>query len=141
MAGLDDALNSWLEDVKKVAEMTPTDQAKITKAGADELQKVYTDVTREKHYSSHEDKKYGHMADHVTKQATNIDGVKNGVSSVGWDNPYHAMNARRLNDGTKKYSADHFVDDIRDDPETAEKVVLAQQAEYQKLLKKIEGGD
>lgn len=139
MADLDQALKQWLEDVKQVAEMTPAEQAKITKAGAKEFRDLEEQVTREKHYSSHDDKVYGHMADHVTLQDTNVDGEKNGVSSAGWDNPYHAMNARRLNDGTKKRPADHFIEDLRNDPETINKVLTAEQTEYQKLLKKIEG--
>lgn len=140
MADLDQALKQWLEDVKKVAEMTPTEQAKITSAGAKEFRDMEEQVTREKHYSSHEDKVYGHMADNVTYQPTNIDGKKTGVSSVGFSNPYHDMNARRLNDGTKKYSADHFIDNLRNDPATLDKVLSAEKAEYDKLLKKIEGG-
>ena len=30
-------------------------------------------------------------------------------------NRFHAQNARRLNDGTKKYKADHFVTKVQND--------------------------
>ncbi|WP_461241093.1 HK97-gp10 family putative phage morphogenesis protein [Paucilactobacillus sp. N302-9] len=139
MADLDEVLDEWLEQVKDLGDITPAEQAKITKAGADVYESKLQSATKEKHYSHHNDKKYGHMADHITKQATNIDGKKTGVSTVGWDNAYHAANARRLNNGTKKYSADHFVTNLQNSDSTINDVLLAEQAAYQEFLKKRGG--
>ena len=113
MVGLDEALEGWLETVASIGDLTPAEQAKITTAGAKVFQKELEEVTREKHYSNKKHLKYGHMADGLSVQSTNADGRKNGVATVGWKNNYHAQNARRLNDGTKKYRADHFVTNVQ----------------------------
>lgn len=81
------------------------------------------------------------MADGLAVQSTNVDGRKNGVSTVGWVNRYHAQNARRLNDGTKKYRADHFVTNVQNDSAVQTKVLLAEKEEYEKLIRKKEGSD
>ncbi|MCC6117646.1 HK97 gp10 family phage protein [Lactiplantibacillus plantarum] len=103
-------LASWLKDVHKLVP-NEAEQERITKAGAKKLADNLTEVTRKKHYSSHKDKKYGHMADNISYQSTDIDGEHDGSSIVGWTNKFHDMNARRLNDGTKHIKADHFVDE------------------------------
>lgn len=136
MVSLDGALDDWLKQVQKLANLTPKEQAKITKAGAEVFRQELEDATREKHYSSHKDPVYGHMADNVTLQAKNIDGRVTGVSTVGWENRYHATNARRLNDGTKKYTADHFVTNVQQSKKVLEKVLAAEKAEYEKLIRK-----
>jgi len=55
-------------------------------------------------------------------------------------NRYHAQNARRLNDGTKKYRADHFVTNVQNDSAVQTKVLLAEKEEYEKLIRK-KGGE
>lgn len=104
-----DQLENWLKDVHKLVP-DEAEQERITKAGAKKLANNLTEVTRKKHYSSHKDEKYGHMADNVSYQSTDIDGEHDGSSIVGWTNKFHDMNARRLNDGTKHIKADYFVD-------------------------------
>ena len=136
MVGLDSALEDWLKQVQNLANLTLKEQAQITKAGADVFRDKLEETTRKKHYSSHKDPVYGHMADHVTVQAKDIDGQVTGVSTAGWDNPYHASNARRLNDGTKKYTADHFVTELQQSKEVLEEVLAAEKEEYQKILRK-----
>ena len=107
---MDDFLEMWLKKVKKISsDLTPKQQSKITKAGADVYMRKLRDVTNAKHRSTHNDKVFGHAADHITNQARNVDGKVTGVSSIGWDNPYHAMNMMRINDGTRKLKADHFI--------------------------------
>lgn len=140
MVGLDEALEKWLETVASISDLTPAEQAKITTAGAEVFKKELEDVTREKHYSNKKDLKYGHMADGLAVQSTNADGRKNGASTVGWVNSYHAQNARRLNDGTKKYRADHFVTNVQNDSAVQNKVLLAEKEEYEKLIRK-KGGE
>lgn len=139
--GMDDFLQMWLNKVKKIStDLTPKQQAKITKAGADKYMELLRDETRSKHYSSHDDKVYGHAADHIIDMAKDVDGKVTGVSSVGWDNYYHAMNMSRINDGTKKLRGDHFITNLQQSEKVKDAVLRAESAEYQKLIKK-EGDD
>ncbi|MCA1344055.1 HK97 gp10 family phage protein [Lactiplantibacillus pentosus] len=104
-----DQLENWLKDVHKLVP-NEAEQERITEAGAKKLADNLTEVTRKKHYSSHKDEKYGHMADNISYNSNDIDGEHDGSSIVGWTNKYHDMNAMFLNDGTKRIKADHFVD-------------------------------
>lgn len=79
------------------------------------------------------------MADGLAIQSTNADGRKNGLSTVGWKNNYHAQNARRLNDGTKKYRADHFVTNVQNDSNIQKKVLLAEKEEYERIIRRKVG--
>lgn len=119
--------------------MTPAEQSKITIAGAKVFKKELEEVTREKHYSRKKNPKFGHMADGLAIQSTNADGRKNGLSTVGWKNNYHAQNARRLNDGTKKYRADHFVTNVQNDSNIQKKVLLAEKEEYERIIRRKVG--
>lgn len=134
MAGLDDILQEFLSDVKERAELSIEETQKVTKAGANAYKDELYKATKEKHYSNHKDKVHGHMADSIIVNDKDIDGKKNGISSVGFD-AYHAENARRLNDGTKKYKADHFITNVQDSDEVQQKVLQAEYEEYQKLKK------
>lgn len=139
--GMDDFLQMWLNKVKKIStDLTPKQQAKITKAGADKYMELLRAETRSKHYSSHDDKVYGHAADHIVDMAKNVDGKVTGVSSIGWDNYYHAMNMYRINDGTKKMRGDHFITNLQQSEKVKDAVLRAESAEYQKLIKE-EGDD
>lgn len=124
-----DQLASWLKDVHKLVP-NEAEQEKITKAGAKKLANNLTEVTKKKHYSSHKDDKYGHMADNISYNSNDIDGEHDGSSIVGWTNKYHDMNAMRLNDGTKHIRADHFVDQNLDDSQ--DDVFKAMLDEYKK---------
>ena len=136
MVGLDKALEEWLETVQNVGNLSFAEQSRITEAGAEVFKDELAKVTKEKHYSNHADPKYGHMADGLSVQKTGVDGTKNGKATVGWANNFHAQNARRLNDGTKKYRADHFVTKVQNDSAVQKKVLLAEQAEYKKIMRK-----
>ena len=136
MVELDKALEEWLETVSNLGNLSFAEQSRITQAGAEVFKDELAKVTKEKHYSNHEDPKYGHMADSLSIQKTGVDGRKNGKSTVGWENRYHAQNARRLNDGTKKYQADHFVTKVQNDSTVQKKVLLAEKAEYEKIMRK-----
>ena len=97
---MDQFLEQWLEQVKSISvDLTPKEQAEITKAGAKTMAERLTEVTNAKHRSRHNDKVYGHAADHISYMDKDVDGDTNGASTVGWDNHYHAMNMMRLNDG------------------------------------------
>ena len=122
-------LESWLKDVHKLVP-NEAEQERITTAGAKKLADNLTEVTRKKHYSSHKDEKYGHMADNISYNSNDIDGEHDGSSIVGWTNKYHDMNAMRLNDGTKHIKADHFVDQNLEDSQ--DDIFEAELKEYQK---------
>ncbi|MBU7475767.1 HK97 gp10 family phage protein, partial [Lactiplantibacillus pentosus] len=72
-------LESWLKDVHKLVP-DEVEQERITKAGAKKLADNLTEVTKKKHYSSHKDKKYGHMADNISYNSNDIDGEHDGGS-------------------------------------------------------------
>ena len=136
MVELDQALEEWLKTVQKIGNLSLAEQSRITEAGAEVFKDELAKATKEKHYSNHKDPKYGHMADSLSAQKTGVDGRKNGKSTVGWKNRFHAQNARRLNDGTKKYKADHFVTKVQNDSAVQKKVLLAEKAEYDKIIHK-----
>lgn len=139
---MDDFLQQWLDKVKTIStELAPKEQEKITAAGAEVLKDKLQRVTREKHYSHHNDKTYGHAADNIDFMKSDVDGDHNGASTVGWNNHYHAMNMMRLNDGYKGYTADHFVTNLVQDNDTSNAVLQAESEAYQKMLNEKDDDD
>jgi len=136
VVGLDKALEEWLGTVQNIGNLSLAEQSRITQAGAEVFKDELAKVTKEKHYSNHKNPKYGHMADSLSIQKTSVDGQRNGKATVGWKNRFHAQNARRLNDGTKKYQADHFVTKVQNDSTVQKKVLLAEKAEYDKIMRR-----
>lgn len=135
---LDDEINKWYKSVESLVNIPTEEKAAITAAGAKVFEDKLTNETNTKHRSNHNDKAYGHAADHITMQTGSVDGAQIGVASVGWDNPYHAMNMQRLNDGTKKIKADHFVDNLRKNDAVISEVTAAEAAIYAAKVKKAE---
>ncbi|BAN74524.1 MULTISPECIES: HK97-gp10 family putative phage morphogenesis protein [Lacticaseibacillus] len=134
---MDDALEEWLKQVSKAAELSINDQEKITKAGADVYAKKLAETTKEKHPNTKgTGGKYGHLSEDISGKKGDIDGDHNGSSTVGFGDK--AFVARFLNDGTKKIHGDHFVDNARDDAKDA--VFAAEQEEYQAIIAKLNGG-
>ena len=132
---MDEFLQQWLKKVKMIStELTPKEQEKITLAGGKVFQEELEKVNRQKHYSNHNDKKYGHAADHIDVMNSDVDGDHNGAVTVGWKNRYHAMNMMRLNDGYKGYTADHFLTNLIQDSNVSNAVLKAQSEAYQRLL-------
>lgn len=131
MTALVEQLDNFMN---QVADLVPNtkEKSQITKAGAEVLKHQLRAVTLARHHSNHDDKTYGHMSDHIDYVNTDEDGEENGNSIVGWNNPYHAANARRLNDGTKFYTADHFVDNTR--TSVAPLVLAANAAKYKEIM-------
>lgn len=127
-----------LENFGRNAEkMIVPDQAKrkaMTAAGA----KVYTEAlkkeTRNRHYQA--GRKIGkvkHLADSITFDNKDVDGVDNGNSVAGFTGKdesgiNHARIARFLNDGTKYIVGDSFVDKTR--RSSASAVFAAEKAIY-----------
>ena len=135
---LDEELNKWYKSVASLVDMSTEEKSIITAAGAKVFEDKLTNETNTKHRSSHKDKVYGHAADHVTMQTGSVDGAQIGVASVGWDNSYHAMNMQRLNDGTKKIKADHFVENLRKNDAVISEATAAEAAIYAAKVKKAE---
>lgn len=134
---MDEALGQWLKQISKAAELSISDQEKITKAGADVYAKKLAEVTKEKHPNTKgTGGKYGHLSEDISGKKGDIDGDHNGSSTVGFGDK--AFVARFLNDGTKKIHGDHFVDNARDDAKDA--VFAAEQEEYEAIIAKLNGG-
>jgi hypothetical protein len=68
VVGLDKALEEWLETVQEIGNLSFAEQSRITQAGAEVFKDELAKATKEKHYSNHEDPKYGHMADSLSIQ-------------------------------------------------------------------------
>ena len=134
---MDEALDQWLKQVNKAAQLSIKYQEKITKAGADVLADKLQEATKEKHPDTKgTGGKYGHLSDDVGSATGDIDKEHNGSSVAGFGDK--AFVARFLNDGTKKIHGDHFVDNARDDAKDA--VFAAEQEEYEAIIAKLNGG-
>ncbi|QPC19235.1 HK97 gp10 family phage protein [Lacticaseibacillus paracasei subsp. tolerans] len=134
---MDDALEEWLKQVSKAAQLSISDQEKITKAGADVYAKKLAETTKEKHPNTKgTGGKYGHLSEDISGKKGDIDGDHNGSSTVGFGDK--AFVARFLNDGTKKIHGDHFVDNARDDAKDA--VFSAEAEKYRAMIAKTNGG-
>ena len=129
MAELDEQMSDWLNQIKSVVP-SAEQSAEITEAGA----KVLADKLKEAApVSKKKEEKYGHLKDNITYIPTDIDGEKNGNSTVGFQKK--AYIARFLNDGTVKMPATHWVDNVRS--EASSDIFAAQQKKYDELI----GGD
>lgn len=135
---MDEALDQWLKQVNKSAQLSIKDQEKITKAGADVLADKLQETTKEKHPNTKGDGgKYGHLSEDISSAAGDIDKEHNGNSVAGFGDK--AFVARFLNDGTKKIHGDHFVDNARDDAK--DDVFMAEAEKYKEIIAKLNGGD
>ncbi len=129
-----DQLEAWVQQIANItSNLNLKQRADITTAGAEVFRDELEKTTRQKHYSHHNDKVYGHMADHIIVSSKDTDNDLDGAATVGWNNKYHAMNAMRLNDGTRKIKADHFVTDLQEDEIIKQKVLEAEKAKYDEI--------
>lgn len=134
---MDYALEEWLKQVSKAAQLSISDQEKITKAGAEVYAEKLAEITKEKHPDTKgTGGKYGHLSKDISSATGDIDKEHNGSSVAGFGDK--AFVARFLNDGTKKIHGDHFVDNARDDAKNA--VFAAEQEEYEAIIAKLNGG-
>lgn len=135
---LNEVLDQWQKQVTQAAKLTSKQQEKITKAGADVLADKLTEATKAKHPNTKgSGGKYGHLSDDIASATGDVDGRHNGKSMAGFTKKEFV--ARFLNDGTKYIRGDHFVDNARDDAK--DEVLAAEFDEYQKVIKKIGGGE
>jgi hypothetical protein len=131
--------------------MSVEDKAVITKAGAEVFEAELKRVTKAKHYRKANSDL--HLADSIVMQNTNSDGMKNGNSTVGFDEK-KAYIANFIENGTKfpmynkrssrKYKhggqvavkADHFIRDLRESSDIQQRMLEAEAAAMKKIIDK-----
>lgn len=128
------------------------DKAKVTKAGAKVFAKELEAEYKQKHYRHRETGQDPHLADSVIMQNTNIDNMKDGSSTVGF-NQHKAYIANFIENGTKfpmytkrgrqykhagqvNITADHVIRDLRANPNVQAKMLKAEAKAYNKILEK-----
>ncbi len=148
---LEDILNAIVNDAEALStQMTVDDKAKLTKAGADVFAKELEAEYKANHYRHRTTGKDPHLAESVMAQNTNVDGMKNGSSTVGFSKD-KAYIANFIENGTKfpmytkkgrKYkrggqvaiNGDHAIANLRNDSKLQEKIVEAQAAVYKQII-------
>ncbi|WP_270788382.1 HK97 gp10 family phage protein [Weissella cibaria] len=144
-------LNAFIEDAEALStNMTVEDKAKVTKAGADVFAKELEAEYKANHYRHRTTGKDPHLADSVMTQNANVDGMKNGSSTVGFSKD-KAYIANFIENGTKfpmytskgrKYkhggqvaiNGDHVIDNLRNDSKLQDKIAEAQAAVYKQIV-------
>ncbi|NEZ89931.1 HK97 gp10 family phage protein [Weissella paramesenteroides] len=151
------SFEAFFEDFLKQAEdltvnLPVEDKVKVTKAGAQVFAKELEDVYKQKHYRHRKTGEDPHLADSVIMQNTNIDGMKDGSSTVGF-NQEKAYIANFIENGTKfpmytkrghRYKhagqvniiADHVIANLRANPNVQAKMLKAEAKAYNKILEK-----
>ncbi|WP_127849481.1 HK97 gp10 family phage protein [Lacticaseibacillus hulanensis] len=128
---LDEALEQWLKETEKAVKLSVAERTVITQAGAKVFQAKLAEVTRAKHYND-DNGGQTHLAESVMSAPTDVDGNKDGTSTVYFGNK-KAYIARFLNDGTIYRSGDHFVDNARREATAA--ALTAEHAAYSAIMK------
>lgn len=128
-------LQSFLHEAKKLVPTTAKRQM-MTAAGGKVLAGNLQDEIRSKHFQAGRDtSKVKHLADSVTSVNSDMDGVVNGNTIVGYEGVNesgvnHGRIARFLNDGTKKMAGDNFHNDTVRNSETAVFKAMAEVYEH-----------
>lgn len=148
---LESILSALIEDAEALStNMTVEDKQKVTKAGADVFAKELETEYKNNHYRHRTTGKDPHLADSVITQSTNVDGMMNGSSTVGFSKD-RAYIANFIENGTKfpmytskgrKYkhggqvaiNGDHVIDNLRNDSQLQAKVVEAQAEVYKQII-------
>lgn len=135
---LENVLADWFDSIKsQTANLTLLDRQDITRAGAKVFAQRLREETNAKHRSSHNDKVFGHAADHITTARAKDGARRNfeqGATDVGWKNHYHAMNMMRVNDGTRSMRGDHFITNLQNDQRVIDEVLTAEKRAYSKIV-------
>lgn len=148
---LEDILNAIISDAEALStQMTVEDKAKLTKAGADVFAKELESEYKANHYRHRTTGKDPHLAESVMAQNANVEGMKNGSSTVGFSKD-KAYIANFIENGTKfpmytskgrKYkhggqvaiNGDHAIENLRNDSKLKDKIVEAQEAVYKQIV-------
>ena len=152
----EDILNAIINDVEAFStQMTVEDKVKLTKAGADVFAKELESEYKANHYRHRTTGKDPHLAESVMTQNANVDGMKNGSSTVGFSKD-KAYIANFIENGTKfpmytskgrKYkhggqvaiNGDHAIENLRNDSKLKDKIVEAQAAVYKQIVDRRNG--
>ena len=153
MADLDENLLAWYKQIEKSINLTPSQKAKITGAGAKtfaQALKQNTPMSSEIYSSGrsvgHNNRLHGkkprktkHLRDSITYvPGYTADDLFSGNTSVGFDSKYQAMVARFVNNGTadmsqKEVKNMHFIQQAQDRARSA--MLEAEARECKELLK------
>lgn len=137
MSELEDQLQAFVDHVKSISsDLSASEKAEITKAGADVLKSALHDAARSRHYTNRRTGKKVHLADSPIAENLDADGERNGNSTVGFDKQ-HAAIARWLNDGTKFITGDHWVDNVR--AAVKDDMARAEFEKYQEIVDRKKG--
>lgn len=148
---LEQILNEFIEDAESVStKMTVEDKQKVTKAGAEVFAKELGAEYKSKHYRHRATGKNPHLAESVVAQNTNVDGMKNGFSTVGLPkekayianfiengtkNPMYTSKGRKYKHGGQvAVNADHVIEKLRNNPQLQAKVLEAQTLEFKRIV-------
>lgn len=141
-----DNLEDWLNTVENSVNLSASDKAEITGAGAKAFEKVLHDETprSDENYSKgrtvghSKGRKTKHLQDMITYQdGYTAEGQHTGDTDVGFDGKYYAFLAKIINNGKHKMSSKelantHFVD--RAQEKAKEAVFEAEQKKYKELM-------
>lgn len=145
--------NNFVKQAEDLTVNLPVeDKAKVTKAGAKVFAKELEAEYKQKHYRHRETGKDPHLADSVIMQNKNIDGMKDGTSTVGF-NTQKSYISNFIENGTKfpmytkkgrqykhagqvNITADHVIRDLRENPNVKAKMLKAEAEAYNKILEK-----
>nr|WP_242328030.1 HK97 gp10 family phage protein [Lactococcus lactis] len=158
MVTFEEALKRVVDEAEAVStKMSVEDKARITKAGAKVFKEVLQAEVKKRHYRDRKTGEDPHLADGIVIKNKNIDGVKDGTSTVGWEKSTtkgtrtKGYIAHIINDGSRfpqfttasgrKYKkagevavrADHFIEETRNNP-AVKKAILEAEA---KALRRI----
>lgn len=148
---LEDILNTFIDDAEAVSiAMTVEDKAKVTRVGAEIFTKELEAKYKANHYRHRTTGKDPHLADSVIYQNANIDGIKDGNSTVGFskDKAYianfiengtkHPMYTSKgheyKNGGQVAVNADHAIANLRNNRQVQAKIIQAQAEVYKQII-------
>lgn len=164
MATFEEAMQLLVDEAEAVStNMTVEDRMEITRAGAKVFQEALSAMVRNKHYR---DKKTGedpHLADGVVIKNSNVDGIKDGTSVVGWERDTAKGTrtvgyiANIINNGSKipqfttrhrKYKhpgavavkADHFIEETRENPAVQAAILVYESEAMKKIIERRNSG-
>ena len=139
MIGLADALDKWTKQLESVStKLNFVDRQSITQAEALVFKDHLENEARKKHYSGYKRKKKPHMADDIaTAPGTSSIGEKVGAgygTVVGFRHNWDALNALRTNNGTRFIPGDHWVENVRNNPEVMAEMIASGSQELKRII-------
>lgn len=159
MATFEEAMNLLINEAESLSVgMSVEDKAEVTKAGAKMFEQALKQEVLSRHYRHRETGEDPHLADMIVVKNSNIDGVKNGESVVGWERSTtkgtntKGYIANIINNGSRfpmfttrsgrKYkkagevaiTADHFIEETRENPIVKEAILKANAGAMKRII-------